>query len=141
MTAPRPLTEADLQPLQTAMPADFPAIWRDIATSLYSAFLRECGPHTASVLPPVPDGLARLAVELTVTLANDIGGDTVYIPIGHFMRAGETARKVIAAFRGHNHHEVARLCGITVSRVRQILREHQRAAFESRQGKLELQVQ
>ena len=119
------------------MPEKFPEIWRDMATSIFGSLLHPVQPLPAS-LQPLPSELAKLALDLTVALANDIGGDTVYIPIGHFLRAGETASKVISAFRGHNHMQVAKLAGVTVSRVRQILREYQHAEFERRQGKLPL---
>lgn len=131
------LTVQDLAPLETLMPEKFPPVWRDMATSLFGALLHPNQPLPLGLQGHPPE-LAQLAVDLTVALANDIGGDTVYIPIGHFLRAGETASKVISAFRGHNHLQVAKLAGVTVSRVRQILREYQRAEFERRQGKLPL---
>ena len=131
-----PITQQDLAPLTALMPAEYPAVWKDMACSLFTRLLRPAADEPQLGL--APEALARLALELTVALANDIGGDTVYIPIGHFLRAGETARKVIAAFRGHNHFECAKLADITVSRVRQILREHQQAQFLARQGRLDV---
>jgi len=138
--AKRLISLAELAPLEKVTPLDFPEIWGAISVSLYSCLLQEMNaegdgkPLQAREM----DLIARMSIELTISLANDIGGDTVYIPVGHYMRAGETARKVISAFRGNNHQQVAQDVGITVSRVRQILRDYQRNEFEKRQGQLTL---
>lgn len=130
-----PVISVDLTPLEARLPPEYPQVWRQIATSLYVRMRRS----DVALTPMTPETLAQLVLELTLGLANDMGGDMLYIPIGHFLRAGETARTVISAFRGNNHHECAKAAGgITVSRVRQILREHQRTQFELRQGKLAL---
>jgi|GEM_PF-3166023 Mor family transcriptional regulator len=138
--AKRPLSLADLGPLVQATPPDFPEIWSQIAASLYSCMFQEMNSERAEQQLQQRELMliARMSIQLTISLANDIGGDTVYIPVGHYMRAGETARKVITAFRGNNHQQVAQDLGITVSRVRQILREYQRSEFEKRQGQLTL---
>jgi len=136
----RPLTLAELQPLLQLIPEKYPSTWNSIATALYSGMVQMMNTHRASA--PLEHGetlmVARMSLELTQILADAIGGDTIYIPTGHAMRADETARQVLMAFRGNNHSDVARQFGITTSRVRQILRQYQREEFEKRQGKLPL---
>ncbi len=140
MSQRRALSMQDLEPLEALMPAEFPEVWRSIATSVYTCLMHETEADRCNLVDAQDmASAAKLAITLTIALATDIGGDTVYMPVGHFMRAGETARKVIAAFRGNNHYQVAKLAGVTVSRVRQILREYQRAEFELRQGRLSLE--
>lgn len=136
----RPLSLADLQSLLQLIPEKYPDTWKQIATALYSGMVQMTNAHRSGGPLERTETLmvARMSLELTQILADAIGGDTIYIPTGHAMRADETARQVLMAFRGNNHSDVARQFGITTSRVRQILRQYQREEFEKRQGKLPL---
>ena len=120
----------DVQDLEQLLPTEYPDVWRDIAGALYLQ-LRDTG------VPGDVREHARLAMGLTEALADAIGGDTIYIPVGHFLRNDARARALIADYNtSRNLHEVARRHGYTPARAKQILREWARADFQARQGSL-----
>ena len=122
----------DVHDLELLLPTEYPEVWRDIAASLYLCL-------GESEVPGDARSQARLAMALTEALAEAIGGDTIYIPVGHFLRNDARARALIADFNTSSSlHEAARKHGYTPARAKQILREWARADFMARQGSLPL---
>lgn len=126
-------TRAEMQLLEALWTPDWPEVWRDISRTNYAALLAQ--PALAAVDRAE---LAAAAVEQMYALAEQHGGGSLYLPTGHFLFAGEKARKIISEFKGRNLHEVARANQVTPRRVQQIVGAWQRAQFAARQGTLEL---
>lgn len=121
---------AEMQQLEQFLPTEYPDVWRDMAGALFLQ-LRDLG------VPGDARAHARMAMALTEALADAIGGDTIYIPVGHFLRNDARARALIADYNtSRNLHDVARRHGYTPARAKQILREWARADFQARQGNL-----
>lgn len=120
---------SDLQTLELALPTEYPEVWREIAAAVF-----RCLQASAAL----GDDDARRAMAITEAVADAIGGDTIYIPIGHFLRNDTRARALIADFNGSNLHEMARRHGYTPARAKQILREWAVADFAARQGNLDI---
>lgn len=119
--------------LEALWTADWPDVWREISRTNFTALLAQ--PALAGVDRAE---LAAAAVDQMYALAEQLGGGSLYLPTGHFLFAGEKARKIIAEFRGRNLHEVARANQVTPRRVQQIVGAWQRAQFAARQGSLDL---
>ena len=80
-----------------------------------------------------------ILVPLTIGLAQDMGGQPLYIPVGAWItHAAKAARVVEALQKGRPYAAVAHAEGLTERRVRQIERAWRAAELERRQGKLDL---
>ena len=122
---------ADAQELDRLLPTEYPDLWRDMAAAIYLA-LPEAAPVAGDT-----HARARLAMTLAEAVADAIGGDTIYIPVGHFLRNDARARALIVdCGSGMPVHEAARRHGYTPARAKQILREWARTDFQARQGAL-----
>lgn len=118
----------ELEPL---LPTEYPELWRTMAHAIFMR-LRLQGNTTDDVREH-----GRLAMELTEALADAIGGDTIYIPVGHFFRNDARARALIADCNsGMRLGEAARRHGYTPARAKQLLREWAEDDFNARQGSL-----
>ena len=83
--------------------------------------------------------LARLALALTLGLAQDFGGQPLYIPVGAALMSAAKTRRIVAALcSGNSYAAVARRHGVTERRVRQIEAAWRAAEMEKRQGRLPL---
>lgn len=126
------MTAAQIQPLEALMPATWPDTWRELATSHFITLLS--APQGGE-----PDALARLAVALTLGIAQDIGGTQPYIPVGADVMSSARARRVIELReQGLSYKRVADATGLTESRVRQIESEWRKLQMAQRQGQLQL---
>lgn len=124
----------ELAPLEALMAPEWPDTWRDLATSQFVTLL--CAPGAGAVPPAA---LARLAVALTLGIAQDLGGTQPYIPVGADVMASARAQKVVELLgRGLSYKQVADATGITESRVRNIERGWRREQIAARQGRLAL---
>lgn len=128
------LTAEQLAPLDALMTPAWPDTWRDLATSHYITLLSAPGNESE------PAGsLARMAVALTMGIAQDLGGTQPYIPVGADMMNSARTRRVIEMLGQRlPYKEVADACGITASRVRNIERAWRREQIALRQGTLPL---
>lgn len=104
------------------MAIEFLPTWPDS----YPELLVDLGDKLFALL--TAEGVARenagpLSVRITDTILAEWGGSQLYIPLGQRHRSSERAASIRAAFRGGNYAELARLHGVTVERVRQILRK------------------
>lgn len=118
----------ELEPL---LPTEYPELWRTMAHAIFTR-LRLRDNTTGDVRAH-----AHLAMELTEALADAIGGDTIYIPVGHFFRKDASARALIADYNsGVRLGEAARRHGYTPARAKQLLREWAEDDFHARQGLL-----
>ena len=83
--------------------------------------------------------LVRLALALTLGLAQDFGGQPLYIPVGAALMSAAKTRRIVAALcSGNSYAAVARRHGVTERRVRQIEAAWRAAEMEKRQGRLPL---
>ena len=126
------LTQEQLAPLEALMPPGWPITWRDLATSHFITLLS--APDAGEA-----DALARLAVALTLGIAQDLGGSQPYIPVGADVMSSARARRVIELLGQRlSYKQVADATGLTESRVRQIESEWRKQQMLLRQGQLQL---
>lgn len=129
------LTQEQLAPLEALMKPEWSETWRDLATSHYITLVSAPGAGAVELA-----ALARLAVALTLGIAQDLGGTQPYIPIGTDVMSSARARRVIEMLGLRcSYKEVADATGITVSRVRSIQRAWRDEQFALRQGALPLE--
>ena len=127
------LTVEQLAPLERHFSPEWTETWRDLARSQYLTLLSLPDQELA------PEVLARMAIALTIGLAQDMGGQPLYIPVGVWItHAAKAARVVEALQKGKPYAAVAHAEGLTERRVRQIERAWRAAEQERRQGKLDL---
>lgn len=128
------MTPAQIAPLEALMGADWPDTWRDLAVSQFLTLVSAPG-----ALAVAPASLARLAVALTLGIAQDMGGTQPYIPVGAMLAASAKVRRVMELLgQGIGYKAVADATGLTESRVRQIEAEWRRQQMALRQGQLPL---
>jgi len=126
------LTQEQLAPLEALMPRGWPVTWRDLATSHFITLLSTPDAGEA-------EALARLAVSLTLGIAQDLGGSQPYIPVGADVMSSARARRVIELLgQRQSYKQVAGATGLTESRVRQIESEWRKQQMQLRQGQLQL---
>lgn len=129
------LTAEQLAPLEALMTPAWSDTWRDLAVSHYITLLSAPDADAAT-----PASLAKLAVSLTMGLAQDLGGTQPYIPVGADMMSSARTRRVIEMLAARlPYKDVADACGITASRVRNIERAWRREQMALRQGSLPLE--
>ena len=126
------LTAEQLAPLEVLMPPAWPDVWRELATSHYVTLLS--APGAQEVAPAM---LAKLAVALTMGVAQDLGGSQPYIPVGAMLMSSARARRVVEMrSAGASYRDVALATGLTEPRVRQIETEWRKQQIALRQGRL-----
>ena len=129
------MTPAQILPLESLLPPGWPDTWRDLATSHYITLVSAPGAGAVELA-----ALARLAVALTLGVAQDLGGTQPYIPVGAMLAHSAKARRVVELIQqGHGYRDVARLTELTVVRIRQIEGEWRAQQIALRQGKLNLE--
>jgi len=116
------LTTEQVAPLETLFTPQWPEVWRDFAHSFYVTLLE----HVAwpGMTPE------QLAVQLVHGVVRDLGGTQPYITVGSAQSRSERNERAISLLRqGKGYRTVAKLCGLTESRVRSIERGIRRARF------------
>ena len=82
----------------------------------------------------------KLAVALTMGIAQDLGGTQPYIPVGAEVMTSARTQKVIELLRkGKSYKDVAAGTGITASRVRNIERAWRQEQMVLNQRSLDLE--
>ena len=128
------MTPAQIAPLESLMPAAWPDTWRELATSHFITLVSAPGAGAVE-----PTHLARLAVALTLGIAQDLGGTQPYIPVGAMLAASAKARRAMELLEQRaSYKQVADATGLTESRVRQIELEWRKQQMALRQGQLPL---
>ena len=128
------LTQEQLAPLEALMKPEWSETWRDLATSHYITLVSAPGAGAVELA-----ALARLAVALTLGIAQDLGGTQPYIPVGAEVMSSARARRVIDLLKqGLGYRQAADATGLTESRVRQIESEWRKQQMALRQGQLQL---
>ena len=128
------LTMDEIAPLEALMTPAWPDTWRDLATSHYITLVSAPGAGAVDL-----SSLARLAVALTLGVAQDLGGTQPYIPVGADVMSSARARRVIDLLKqGLGYRQAADATGLTESRVRQIESEWRKQQMALRQGQLQL---
>ena len=128
------LSSAQIAPLDALMGAEWPDTWRDLATSHFVTLVSAPGAQAVDNV-----ALARLAVALTLGIAQDLGGSQPYIPVGAMLAASAKARRAMELLdQRASYRQVADATGLTESRVRQIEAEWRRQQIAARQGSLQL---
>ena len=128
------MTPAQILPLESLLPPGWPDTWRDLATSHYITLVSAPGADSVDL-----SSLARLAVALTLGIAQDLGGSQPYIPVGADVMSSARARRVIELLGQRlSYKQVADATGLTESRVRQIESEWRKQQMLLRQGQLQL---
>lgn len=128
------LSVEQVAPLSALFEPSWSDTWRELATSHYITLLSAPG---SDAVPK--EQLARLAVELTMGIAQDLGGTQPYIPAGSAVMASARTRRVIEMLqRGRSYRDVASAVGVTVPRVRQIERAWRQEQFSLNQRQLDL---
>lgn len=109
------MTMADLGPLEAFFCEDYPPTWLELATSLYT--------RMSAIQPAIakPERMAEIALLLTRQLAQDFGGQTLYISTGAHFNAKQMANKVRIEFKGNNLRQLSIKWGVTEMRIRQIV--------------------
>lgn len=116
-----PLSEADRAAVAALIDPLAPPIWLHFAEQLMT------GLRAAQPLEALNDtALALIAVRQAYQLAVALGGDTVYLPIGHFTANAGRARALVEDFKRGDADvpALARRHGYTKARAGQILREY-----------------
>lgn len=134
------LSADQIEPLEALMAPEWSDTWRELARSQFVTLLSQ--PQAAS-----PEQCARLAVDLTLGIAADVGGAQHYIQAGTAMLRNRRAQRVMHLREsGMGYADVARACGLSDSRVRRIEQAYRRAqraqeyeSFARAQGTLELE--
>ena len=112
------LNPAQIAPLEALFADSWPDTWRELATSHYVTLLSAPGSDAVA-----QTHLAKLAVALTMGIAQDLGGTQPYIPVGaEVMTSARTQRVIELLRKGKSYRDVATVIGITASRVRNIER-------------------
>ena len=112
------LSVEQIAPLEALFESSWSDTWRELATSHYITLLSAPG-SDAVTLPK----LAKLAVELTMGVAQDLGGTQPYIPAGAAVVTSARTRRVIDLLRrGSSYRDVATAVGVTADRVCKIER-------------------
>ena len=128
------LTAEQLAPLEALMTPAWSDTWRDLATSHYITLVSAPGAGAVELA-----SLARLAVALTLGVAQDLGGTQPYIPVGADVMSSARARRVIDLLKqGLGYRQAADATRLTESRVRQIESEWRKQQMALRQGQLQL---
>ena len=128
------LTCAQVEPLEALFSDSWPDTWKELATSHYVTLLSAPGSDTVAQTQ-----LAKLAVALTMGIAQDLGGTQPYIPVGaEVMTSARTQRVIELLRKGKSYRDVATIIGITASRVRNIERAWRHEQMSLAQGKLDL---
>ena len=128
------MTPAQILPLESLLPPGWPDTWRDLATSHYITLVSAPGADSVEL-----SSLARLAVALTLGIAQDLGGTQPYIPVGADVMSSARARRVMELLGQRlSYKQVADATGLTESRVRQIESEWRKQQMLLRQGQLQL---
>jgi Mor family transcriptional regulator len=120
------VSAAELEPLERLFDPKYPDRLREMATVLFLE-LKARGTE----LPP-----HELALALTERVSLDLGGGQFYMHKGSSYRLAPRDREIAAEYRGWNLGVLAKKHNLTEMRIRQIVDQVQREAFESRQGKL-----
>ncbi len=109
------LTPEQIEPLERLMQAEWSDVWKDFARSHYLTLVSAGGCEL--------EECARLAVTLTLGIAQDLGGRQHYIQAGTALLQNRRAQRVMELLSaGHPYHAVAKATGLTESRVRRIER-------------------
>lgn len=128
------LNPAQIAPLEALFADSWPDTWRELATSHYVTLLSAPGSEAVA-----QTHLAKLAVALTMGIAQDLGGTQPYIPVGaEVMTSARTQRVIELLRKGKSYRDVATVIGITASRVRNIERAWRHEQMGLAQGKLDL---
>lgn len=128
------LNPAQIAPLEALFADSWPDTWRELATSHYVTLLSAPGSEAVA-----QTHLAKLAVALTMGIAQDLGGTQPYIPVGaEVMTSARTQRVIELLRKGKSYRDVATVIGITASRVRNIERAWRHEQMSLAQGKLDL---
>lgn len=123
------LTPAEIAPLDAMAGPGFPAMWYDMASSMYAWLV------DAPVAGLSNPDKAALSILLTMQIADAMGGEMHYLPKGRSWRGQALADYVVAAFSGRNHCELAAETGVSESRIRQILDAERVRRMAQRHGK------
>ena len=116
------IPQSELHPLAAVLDDGYPDIWKGIAEHLY--LVLRSSPQLSGV---DAEALAHIALAQTYQFAQEFGGDTIYVGKGSFLAAQERKAGIVADFTGTNYKEVAKKYGVSISRVRQVLREYGRS--------------
>ena len=128
------LNPAQIAPLEALFADSWPDTWRELATSHYVTLLSAPGSEAVA-----RTHLAKLAVALTMGIAQDLGGTQPYIPVGAEVMTSVRTQRVIELLRQRkSYRDVATIIGITASRVRNIERAWRHEQASLAQGKLDL---
>ena len=129
------LKAEQLEPLESLFKPSWSETWRDLALSQYLTLLSAPGSDAVA-----QTHLARLAVALTIGIAQDLGGTQPYIPVGaEVMTSARTQRVIELLRKGLSYKSVAAKTGITASRVRNIERAWRHEQMMLNQRTLDLE--
>lgn len=129
----RAITMADLQPLHDLLDASYPPRLREVAECLYAQLIND-----GELQHYERSKLARLAIEQTEYLSQELGGVTFYMVKGTSHKASRRDNAVWQRFDGSNYDDLAREFQISVMRVRQIIEKKRAEFIAQNQHRLEL---
>ena len=115
------ITAVELEPLESQFTEQWPEVWREIARSCYITLLAI--PETKSF------DRATLARRIAEGVVADLGGTQPYIPVGVVMQ--RHARVLELRAQGEDYQSIARECGLTERRVRNIERDQRSSRTSS----------
>lgn len=122
------VSEENLAYLDPHFTVNWPDVLREMAISHFLTLMSD--PRTESM---GLETLAELAAQLTFGISHDLGGTQPYIPVGANLKHEQRKSKALALLgQGVAYADVAKKCGITASRVRNIEREQIRKKRKER---------
>lgn len=128
------LSVEQVAPLEALFESSWSDTWRELATSQYVTLISAPGAEDVDRVK-----LARLAVELTMGIAQDLGGTQPYIPAGAAVMTSARTRRVIELLqRGRSYRDVGTVVGMTADRVRKIERAWRQEQISTNQRQLDL---
>lgn len=109
------LTVEQIEPLEQLMQEGWSDVWKDFARSCYVTLVSAGGRELAEC--------ARMAVLLTLGIAQDLGGRQPYIQAGAELLKNRRMQRVMELLSaGQPYHLVASATKLTEARVRQVER-------------------
>lgn len=112
--------------------------WREHATPLLVEIAEQARAVLAEELGLPPDQADYGGYLVMRRIVDHLGGASVYLPKADSVARHERDERIWAQFTGRNHHELARVHGVTTIHIYRLLRRmRQRARAEVQRGLFE----
>ena len=96
----------------------------------------ECSSALAELFGLDKETAERAGREIAERMANQWGGQNIYVPMGLTIRLSQRDQAIYDAFTGNNHNELASQFGVSMQWVYRIIDKMRRADIAARQPNL-----